>query len=83
MSNTPQFEERALKILGRYKGKLGDIAIWESERTGDRLYREGEIFQSQSSPAGESRLPYVKMMEAFWAMPGMSFCSAVAEETSR
>jgi spermidine synthase len=54
-----------LKILGRYKGKLGDIAIWESERTGDRLYREGEIFQSQSSAAGESRPPYVKMMEAF------------------
>jgi spermidine synthase len=54
-----------LKILGRYKGKLGDIAIWESERTGDRLYREGEFFQSQSSAAGESRLPYVKMMEAF------------------
>jgi spermidine synthase len=54
-----------LKILGRYKGKLGDIAIWESERTGDRLYREGEFFQSQSSAAGESRLPYVKMMESF------------------
>jgi SAM-dependent methyltransferase len=54
-----------LKILGRYKGNLGEIAIWESERTGDRLYREGEVFQSQSSPAGESRLPYVKMMEAF------------------
>jgi spermidine synthase len=54
-----------LKILGRYKGNLGEIAIWESERTGDRLYREGDIFQSQSSAAGESRLPYVKMMEAF------------------
>jgi hypothetical protein len=55
----------ALKILGKYKGKLGEIAIWESERTGDCLYREGEIFQSQSSASGESRLPYVKMMEAF------------------
>jgi spermidine synthase len=54
-----------LKILGRYKGKLGEIAIWESEQTGDRLYREGELFQSQSSASGESRLPYVKMMEAF------------------
>ena len=54
-----------MKILGQYKGKLGDIAIWESEQTGDRFYREGEIFQSQSSAAGESRLPYVKMMEAF------------------
>ncbi|MEH6952811.1 methyltransferase domain-containing protein (plasmid) [Nitrobacter sp. NHB1] len=54
-----------MKILGRFKGKLGDIAIWESERTGDRLYREGEIFQSESSATGESRLPYVKMMEVF------------------
>jgi spermidine synthase len=54
-----------LKILGRYKGKLGDIAIWESEKTRDRFYLEGEIIQSQSSAAGESRLPYVKMMEAF------------------
>ena len=54
-----------MKILGRYSGKLGDIAIWESEKTRDRFYLEGEIFQSQSSAAGESRLPYVKMMEAF------------------
>jgi SAM-dependent methyltransferase len=54
-----------MKILGRYKGKLGDIAVWESEKTRDRFYLEGEIFQSQSSAAGESRLPYVKMMEAF------------------
>jgi SAM-dependent methyltransferase len=54
-----------LKILARYAGKLGEIAIWESERTGDRVYREGEIFQSQSSAAGESRLPYVKMMQTF------------------
>jgi hypothetical protein len=44
---------------------LGEIAIWESEKTGDRLYRGGEIFQSQSSATGESRLPYVKMMEGF------------------
>ena len=54
-----------MKILGRYKGKLGDIAIWESEKTRDRFYLEGEIFQSHSSAAGESRLPYVKIMEAF------------------
>ena len=54
-----------MKILGRFKGKLGDIAIWESEKTRDRFYLEGEIFQSQSSAAGESRLKYVKMMEAF------------------
>jgi len=49
-----------LKILGKYKSKLGEIAIWESERTGDRLYREGEILQSQSSMSGEGRFPYVR-----------------------
>src|SRR5260370_1531923 len=64
MSDTSQLTRVALKILGKYKGKLGEIAIWESEQTGDRLYREGEIFQSQSSASGESRFPYVKIMEA-------------------
>jgi hypothetical protein len=67
-----------MKILGRYKGKLGDIAVWESEKTRDRFYLEGEIFQSQSSAAGESRLPYVKMMEAFLS-DAKFFCSVVAE----
>jgi SAM-dependent methyltransferase len=65
MLNTSQLTRVALKIIGKCKGKLGEIAIWESERTGDRLYREGEIFQSQSTASGESRFPYVKMMEAF------------------
>ena len=54
-----------MKVMGRYIGKLGDIAIWESEKTGDRFYLEGETFQSQSSAAGESRFPYVNLMEAF------------------
>ncbi|WP_426440311.1 class I SAM-dependent methyltransferase [Bradyrhizobium genosp. P] len=54
-----------MKILGRYTGKLGEIEIWESKQTGDRLYREGELFQSESSASGESRFPYVKMMEVF------------------
>ena len=41
MLNTLQLTRVALKILGKFKGKLGEIAIWESEQTGDRLYREG------------------------------------------
>jgi hypothetical protein len=57
MLNTSQLTRVALKILGKHKGSLGEIAIWESERTGNRLYREGEIFQSQSSASGESRIP--------------------------
>jgi protein PhnA len=54
MLNTSKLTRVTLKILGKYKGKLGEIAIRESERTGDRLYREGEIFQSQSSASRES-----------------------------
>ena len=65
MLNASQITRVVLKILGKYNGRLGEIAIWESEQTGDRLYREGEIFQSQSSASGESRFPYVKIMEAF------------------
>jgi SAM-dependent methyltransferase len=65
MFNTSHLTRVALKIIGKYRGKLGEIAIWESEQTGDRFYVEGEIFQSQSSACGESRFPYVKMMETF------------------
>lgn len=54
-----------MKVIGRFQGVLGEIAIWESETSGDRLYREGEIFQSQSSPSGESRFPYVQMVRRF------------------
>jgi hypothetical protein len=50
MLNASQLTRVALKILGKYKGKLGEIAICESERTADRLYREGEIFQKARRP---------------------------------
>jgi hypothetical protein len=58
MLNTSKLTRVTFKILGKYKGKLGAIAIRESERAGDRLYRKGEIFQSQSSASGESRVPF-------------------------
>jgi hypothetical protein len=58
MLNISKLTRVTLNILGEYKGKLGEIAIRESERTGDRLYREGDIFQSQSSASGESRFPF-------------------------
>jgi SAM-dependent methyltransferase len=54
-----------MKVIGRFQGALGEIAIWESLTSGDRLYLEGEIFQSRSSPSGESRLPYVQMFRRF------------------
>jgi len=43
-----------MKIIGRYRGILGDIAIWEDD-----------IFQSHASANGHSQLDYVKIMEAF------------------
>jgi hypothetical protein len=55
MLNISKLTRVTLKILGKYKGKLGEIAVRESERAGDRLYRAGEIFQS--SAFGESRFP--------------------------
>ena len=84
MFNASHLTRVALKIIGKYKGVQGEIAIWESEQTGDRFYREGEIFQSQSSASGESRFPYVKIMEAFLSdAPRVSCSSDVAEATSR
>jgi spermidine synthase len=54
-----------MKILLRFRGKLGDIAIWEDEADGTRFYLEDEIFQSHGSAFGHSQLAYVKIMEAF------------------
>lgn len=48
MLGTSQLTNVALNILGKYKGGLGEIAIWESERTGNRLYREGEISKAKA-----------------------------------
>src|SRR5260370_21885494 len=52
-------------LMGSCRGTLGEIASWNGNMTVFRLYGEGELLQSQSSASGESRLPYVKMMEAF------------------
>ncbi len=54
-----------MKVIGRFQGMLGEITLLESEITGDRVYLEGEIFQSESSPTGMSRFPYVRMFENF------------------
>jgi len=56
-----------VKVIGRYKGKLGKIYIWENERDGSRMYLEGEIFQSHSTQRGESQFKYVQMMDRFLA----------------
>lgn len=32
-----------MKVIGRYEGTLGEIAIWEDEANGCRFYLEGDI----------------------------------------
>lgn len=54
-----------MKILVRCRGNLGEITIWEDEADGARYYLEGDIFQSHGTASGQSRLDYVKVMEAF------------------
>lgn len=44
-----------MRVIGRFQGVLGKITLLESQATGDRVYMEGEIFQSESSPMGISR----------------------------
>jgi spermidine synthase len=56
-----------MKVIGRFKGKLGEIYIWENERDGSRMYLEGEIFQSHSTPAGQSHFKYIQVMDHFLA----------------
>ena len=54
-----------MKVIRRYRGRLGEIVIWENQTNGSRFYFEGNIFQSHSCPAGDSQFTYVKMMAEF------------------
>jgi hypothetical protein len=54
-----------MKVIGRHRGRLGEIVIWENQTNDTRFYLEGEIFQSHATPTGESQ--FTKMMESFLA----------------
>ena len=53
----------AVKLLGRYQGKNGQIDIVECSWDGTRVYFEDGIRQSQATPNGESVFTYVKLMD--------------------
>src|SRR5216684_5161732 len=53
----------AVKLLGRYQGKNGQIDIFECSWDGTRVYFEEGIRQSQATPDGESVFTYVKIMD--------------------
>ena len=56
-----------MKVIGRHRGRLGEIVIWENQTNGTRFYLEGDIFQSHATPTGESQFTYVRVMESFLA----------------
>src|SRR5260370_33022238 len=53
----------AVKLLGRYHGRNGEIEIVECSWDGTRIYFEGGVRQSQATPDGESVFTYVKLMD--------------------
>src|SRR5437899_1502500 len=53
----------AVKLLGRYQGRNGQIEIVECSWDGTRVYFEEGVRQSQATPDGESVFTYVKLMD--------------------
>lgn len=53
----------AVRLLGRYQGRNGEIEIVECSWDGTRVYFEEGVRQSQATPNGESVFTYVKLMD--------------------
>jgi spermidine synthase len=53
----------AVRLLGRYQGRNGEIEIVECSQSGTRIYFEQGVRQSQATPDGESVFTYVKLMD--------------------
>src|SRR5665811_1987763 len=53
----------AVRLLGRYQGRNGQIEIVECSWDGTRVYFEQGVRQSQATPDGESVFTYVKLMD--------------------
>jgi spermidine synthase len=56
-----------MRLLGRYRGKCGQIEVVEFLKDGSRLYFEEGVHQSKAAPDGESQYTYVKLMDALLA----------------
>jgi spermidine synthase len=57
----------AVRLLGRYQGRNGEIEIVECRQSGTRIYFEQGVRQSQATPDGESVFTYVKLMDELLA----------------
>lgn len=59
----------AVRLLGRYQGRNGEIEIVECTADGTRIYFEQGVRQSQATPDGESVFTYVKLMDELLSRP--------------
>jgi len=53
-----------LRVLARFAGPSGEIAVMEDTRTGERLYQEGGVSQSSVLAGGETGVEYIRLMAA-------------------
>ncbi len=53
----------AVRLLGRYQGRNGEIEIVECSQSGTRIYFEQGVRQSQATPDGESIFTYIRLMD--------------------
>jgi spermidine synthase len=51
-----------LRLLARFAGPNGEIAVMEDLRTGERLYQEGGVSQSSVLAGGEASVEYIQLM---------------------
>jgi spermidine synthase len=53
-----------LRLLARFAGPSGEIAVMEDARTGERVYQEGGVSQSSVLAGGEAGVEYIRLMAA-------------------
>src|ERR1700730_903357 len=53
-----------MRVIARFSGPHGEIAVLERLSNGMRVYREGGVEQSCVLPGGESEVAYVRFMAA-------------------
>ncbi len=56
-----------MRVLARFRGPSGEIAVVEERSTGARFYREGGVNQSCVLAGGEAGVEYIRLMAALLA----------------
>jgi spermidine synthase len=56
-----------VRVIARFRGPVGEIAVVEDRATGARTYREGGVNQSCVLAGGEAGIDYIRLMAALLA----------------